>query len=107
MIKLIFIFLTLLLAVLDIILIRIIFKSYPKEKEPFLSMGDSLFLILEELCNTPNRNLYSFKALIKTLNKGKKVDSPLYGIGDNELNMLVKEGYIHYWDTQQEKKSLN
>ncbi len=57
-------------------------------------MGDAIFDILNYMCNLPKDQLVTQEDLIDNLNKEKKVDPPYYGIGNEEIQLLIKEDYL-------------
>lgn len=58
-------------------------------------MGNTIFYVLRELCNTPNNEAYTSRSLLREL-VITKTNSPFYGFGEEEIKILINQGYISY-----------
>ncbi len=64
------------------------------------SIGDAMFGILKFYCHSPTDQLYSQRTALDALNKGIEIDAPYYGYGQREIEILIEEGYLCYWDNK-------
>lgn len=103
------IFLEIITIILTMILFFLIKKYKPSKKTMIkklkneISKGEAILIFLTELCNVPLKNSVNFEDILHNLNNGKKNDSPYYGFGHIELINMVKEGYVAFWDANQDE----
>lgn len=77
-------------------------KEKHKLKES-ISTGEAILNFLTELCNVPIKETASFENVLNKLNKGITRDSPYHGFTDIELNRLVEQGYVAFWDANKDE----
>ncbi|MBN1175329.1 hypothetical protein JXA48_01670 [Candidatus Woesearchaeota archaeon] len=58
--------------------------------------------ILKDACNRPSNQLKTVEEYITH----KEIDSEYYGFGFEEFKQLINQGYLAYWEPNEEEKSL-